>query len=259
MKNKDLYLMNENEDKLAVDKHDLKRVCWLNYILISLLGISTIFPNIINNNYIPYILIFIILSLSIYTKWKENQLRNRIEERANKILEQDKSDLNVQKMELLLRFFYNSMNFGVNDSVTIVVHQKLDDERYLKYTNVLNHNGKDSTRNKEYSIKKGIVKKAFEANGGEFHDSFKDDKEKVNKLVQEYNYSLEEAEEMRQDGKMSYYCRTIRNDEKTWGVIYMTSSAQNRFTIKRKGNRVVNPIIESRIKQLIELIQNDII
>lgn len=169
-----------------------------------------------------------------------------------------KDDCKIRQMELLLQHLYASLKCCESDDVTITVHRKLNDREYIRYTHTITSSGKRDDINAKFFINKGIIRLAFERHNGKdvFVDSFADINEKKEKLVKEYRYTEDEAENMLQDQRSSYYCRPITRHDKIWGAIYITSTNRHFFQNKSGQLRLnKNKIVKSYIK----LIQNELL
>jgi len=162
----------------------------------------------------------------------------------------------VEKMELLLKKIYYYLS---NNLVNIVIHQKIDEEKYNFFTRKIGFHGQSPEVDiRTKLIKEGIVRLAFERVGGGtvFHTSFKDNAEKEDKLKNLYNYRENDVNTMLEDGQMSFYCRTIVHRDVTWGVLFMSSLEKSAFCDE---NGQLNKELDKEVGEIIALIQEAIL
>jgi hypothetical protein len=162
------------------------------------------------------------------------------------------SNIYTKNLDLLVKHFYEQCYFESGDDVRITIHKKIDNTKYKQYINYYPIGG---MKGKVYKIEQGIVRYAFKNSKKEFSENFKSDNEKIEKLINVYNYRKEEAEERIKDGKYSYYCCPIVIDEKIWGVVYMSSKQLNRFP---DDGLLLDSQLSKNVKAFIKMIENEV-
>jgi hypothetical protein len=163
------------------------------------------------------------------------------------------SDIHVIKITLLVKSFYEHFGFNESDDVRVTIHKGLGRTKYVQLIDYYPTGGK---RGKTYNKDQGIVLYAFKSTNGEFSENFENDTEKVNRLVDKYNYTKEEAMGRLNDRKLSYYCCPILIDEaKIWGVLYMSAKRLNTFP---KQEQLMHSELSKKVKALINMIEHEI-
>ena len=230
-----------------MERQKLKIIVIVNYVLIALLGVSSVLLQfLIKTEGIRISIIFVLFIVTILSRIWEEKVRDKI-----------LGDSKVEKMELLLKYLYNYLNFTEDESVSITIHKKIDDNFYERFTRTLRHNAMKDDKGQRFQITQGIVGLALRTQGEDvFNATFKDDTDKYVKLIDAYHYSEEQANKMLEDKRKSYYCRTIVHNEIIWGALFMTSSNHKIF-LNRENKLKKN--IDNNIKQIIEFIQNDVL
>lgn len=160
--------------------------------------------------------------------------------------------LTTKNLDLLIKYFYEQNYFQQDADVRITIHKKIDEKCYRQYIDYCPAGAK---RGKKHEIKKGIVKYAFTHTDGEFSENFETRAEKVEKLIQKYNFRKDEADQQLIDGELSYYCCPIMNDEKIWGVLYMNAKSLYTFP---KQVELSSSLFSKNVKALIKMIENEI-
>jgi hypothetical protein len=157
-----------------------------------------------------------------------------------------------EKMASLIKYFYQQNNFIEADDVRITIHKKLNDKSYRQYVDFYPQGTKKGTK---YSTTKGLVKFIFENQGKDFSESFANQEIKIETLIAKYNFNKEEATKQVEDAEMSYYCTSIINDGKLWGVVYCSSKNPNTFPSQE--NLDLSEISRNS-KILVKMIENEI-
>lgn len=157
-----------------------------------------------------------------------------------------------ENLELIVKYFYCQMNFRSGDDVRIAIHKKANHSSYRQYIDLYPSGGK---KGKKYSTNKGIVRHGFENAIGEFSECYQDDNDKKTKLVEKYNYNMEEAKNQLFDGEWSYYCCPITLDNKVWGVLYMSSKKHNMFPMQEN---LEGSDFSNSVKVLVRMIEYEI-
>ena len=160
--------------------------------------------------------------------------------------------LHTNNLDLLIKHFYEQNHFHSDADVRITIHKKINESRYKQHVDYYPSGAK---RGKTHEIKKGIVKYAFKQTQGEFSENFVTIEEKVEKLMNKYNFRKEEADQQVSDGELSYYCCPIMDDGKIWGVLYMNSKTLYTFP---KQEELANSQLSKNVKALIKMIENEI-
>ena len=163
------------------------------------------------------------------------------------------NNLHTKNLDLLIKYFYEQNYFHHDDDVRITIHKKIDETSYRQY---INYYPSGAKRGKKHEIKKGIVRYAFTKTKGEFSENFDTSEEKVEKLVQKYNFRKEEADQQLIDGELSYYCCPIIDDEKIWGVLYI--NAKKLYTFPKQEEDLPKSQLSKNVKALIKMIENEI-
>ena len=126
----------------------------------------------------------------------------------------------------LVRHFYEQNHFHQDADVRITIHKEINNTSYKQH---LDYYPSGAKRRKTHEIKKGIVKYAFTQTQGEFSENFDTVEEKIQKLMNKYNFRKDEADQRVSDGELSYYYCPIMDDGKIWGVLYMNSKILYTF------------------------------
>lgn len=157
----------------------------------------------------------------------------------------------IENIDLLIKLFYDMQDFRKEDDVQITIHKRIDEKHYKQYTNHYPH-GKD--KGNIYPTEKGIVYYAFKE-CREFSENFESSEDKEKKLLERYNYRMDEIRERLHDKKVSYYCAPIIKDDKVWGVIYMR--ALTVFIFPRQ-EELEGSIFSDNVQALIKMIEDEI-
>lgn len=202
---------------------------------LAILGGMTWYSTVYQSDSQPWF--FIICSLLLFAIW---------------FLDFDFGGKSRINLRLIIKHFYIQNQFSETADVQIVIHKKISKDYYVQYIDYYPEGGQ---RGRKIRMEKGLVRMAFRDATGRFSENFRSNEEKIDRLIDLYNYRKEEAMERITDRQVSYFCAPIIKNESIWGVLYM--NAKVLYTFPENGN-LQGSQFSKYAEALIKMIEHEI-